>query len=182
MSPLLLLGFMYLASSPLQLVTEKKVSQLVGEEGKYEASGVSLRTKTSEIFVVFDNIPQILIVGGNITKGIFVGGVGVKDEGFEGVTFDFQGSKEGEMEAFAIVESEGDDDDGYYGKLYMYTENLMVEKKQEKLGGIEFGSGNKGFEGLTLMRYPVCIFFFFFFFFFFFLLFPCFSFLFPFFL
>ena len=74
-----LLGLISFGSTSLpvlDLIKETKVSDLVGVEGRYEASGISLRNSTKELFVVFDNLPEVLVVGERISKGMFVGELG----------------------------------------------------------------------------------------------------------
>ena len=160
--PLFFLSLLVSFSTEADLILqrEEKIEDLIGEDGEYEGSGCSLRDSVDELVVVLDNSDRLLIVDTDLDDARWeTSSSGM--EGFEGVTYDYQGSDLGDDEIFSVMESVEDDDGDYQAILYTFDSDFSLLGTQ-RLGGVEFESDNKGFEGLTLIRYEVFFFFFFF--------------------
>jgi hypothetical protein len=137
----------------MELVREAKVSSLVGKSAVFEASGASLWNHTANFVVVFDSrtdfayIPYSLEAG----SGKLMGENGMYDQGFEGISFDFQGTNNGDMVFYSVIESVKNNGN-YNAILVTYDNNFNVIAKQW-MEGVNFETDNKGFEGVAFQRY-----------------------------
>ena len=138
------------ASQPrLELLAETKLEHLLeqSEQSRFEASG--LHYKDGYLYIVLDNAPQIVRVRTEIDTASIMGdlielhGAG---EGYEAITFQ---PREGRW--YCLVESAKTRESGFkpgvdvYDVTFAHLESFWLD--------YEIESDNKGFEGLSSIRY-----------------------------
>ncbi len=133
----------------LSLVQERKIHKLLkgyDKKDSFEASGVVVKGK--HFYVVFDNLSQIAKLKHDLPKNSKKNqllGEKSAETGFEGITYNPQ------QKRFYVVTEALANDGCYNAKVQTYNTDFKLQKSDWL--GYNFQSLNKGFEGLTYVRY-----------------------------
>mmetsp|Transcript_5908 Transcript_5908/g.7769 ORF Transcript_5908/g.7769 Transcript_5908/m.7769 type:complete len:336 (+) Transcript_5908:36-1043(+) len=137
----------------LELIREAKIAELLDKSGDFEASGLTLWNDTNQFLVAFDNRDDFGVFDGDLdVNQSYLLGHNYQLEGYEGMTFDYQGRNIGQMEFFSIEESVLNQETAQFQSILLTWDNdfNLIDKQWLET---DFQSNNKGFEGISLLRY-----------------------------
>ena len=142
---------------PLELIpiTNYKIKDLVPSDGNLEASGVT--RNGNELFVVFDNLLKLAKLTINPKTGALTGQEWIKlkvnnkskGTGFEGIVYHAASKR-----FYAVIESlerKKGDDKVWNAKVVPIKTDKPEDECSAEWMDFELESGNKGFEGLTVL-------------------------------